>query len=486
MFDLEEAIAAWRESASASVDPDKLEELESHLRDDIAAREESGLPVEEAFVLAHHRLGDLGMLEREFAKDEGGRVTEPRRRMPKWAAYLAAAAACWAVMAAWIGIDQYFFNDTYTSTAKFEVMPLRLGANVPIFDDKSAQYSSNSVDMATELEIVQSAGCILAAVDELRLAEHWRVSRDQAYRRVCRMTTVNQLGKSNIIALKVVGNDAELARNLAAAQITSYKDRKESIWSGRHGNELDMLNKNLKDQNDRVEESRLRMLDLAHRYRITPESKRIVSDSELEAATAVRKAKEEMAGKSADGSLRDQDALRLQVLEEILESAQNDAFDYHRNIAEYDEAAKDYELQRTMLADMQETFAKVRVILTMPQYPVAVHEDAMIAEYPDTLDGWAIFWRSLRGGWPLILLGGCVGVLINGMAPRQKIVHEPMAASFPLWKHGAVMVAILAAACVITPTPDALTASILSMPLIGMYLAGVFLVTRSRRHRAWS
>ena len=71
MFDLEEAIAAWKKGASPDIDPEKLEELESHLREDVETREKSGLSTEEAFVLAHHRLGDISMLEREFALDEG-------------------------------------------------------------------------------------------------------------------------------------------------------------------------------------------------------------------------------------------------------------------------------------------------------------------------------------------------------------------------------------------------------------------------------
>ena len=61
-----------------------------------------------------------------------------------------------------------------------------------------------------------------------------------------------------------VATFAERANAVAAA----YQNRRMSLERERSNNALDTLQKQLKDQSDKVEEARLRMLDLAERYRI--------------------------------------------------------------------------------------------------------------------------------------------------------------------------------------------------------------------------
>jgi hypothetical protein len=66
---LEEQIAQWRayvRRRQALHDPD-VEELEGHLRDQLAALTEAGLAGDEAFLVAVKRMGNLDALSREFA-----------------------------------------------------------------------------------------------------------------------------------------------------------------------------------------------------------------------------------------------------------------------------------------------------------------------------------------------------------------------------------------------------------------------------------
>jgi hypothetical protein len=70
MHDHDKAIAAWRERLAAAgtcFDAD-LDELESHLRDDLDALAEVGITGAEAFHVAEQRLGDSSALAAEFAK----------------------------------------------------------------------------------------------------------------------------------------------------------------------------------------------------------------------------------------------------------------------------------------------------------------------------------------------------------------------------------------------------------------------------------
>jgi hypothetical protein len=70
MFDLEQAIAEWRRQMAAGgiKTSDVLNELESHLRDDVAERMGAGLEASVAFEAAVRRLGEPGLLRAEFEK----------------------------------------------------------------------------------------------------------------------------------------------------------------------------------------------------------------------------------------------------------------------------------------------------------------------------------------------------------------------------------------------------------------------------------
>ena len=68
MFDLDQAITDWRqELAQAGLESDALDELESHLRDDLDAQLRSGLVPRDAFNVAARRVGDARTLKHEFA-----------------------------------------------------------------------------------------------------------------------------------------------------------------------------------------------------------------------------------------------------------------------------------------------------------------------------------------------------------------------------------------------------------------------------------
>ena len=73
---LEEQIAQWRayvRRRPALHGPD-VEELEGHLRDQLAALTKAGLAGDEAFLVAVKRMGSLDALSREFARAHSERL----------------------------------------------------------------------------------------------------------------------------------------------------------------------------------------------------------------------------------------------------------------------------------------------------------------------------------------------------------------------------------------------------------------------------
>jgi hypothetical protein len=73
---LESEIAEWRAfvEQGLAVDGHEVEELEIHLRDEIADLAAVGLAEDEAFLIAVKRMGTLDELSREFAREHSGRL----------------------------------------------------------------------------------------------------------------------------------------------------------------------------------------------------------------------------------------------------------------------------------------------------------------------------------------------------------------------------------------------------------------------------
>src|ERR671914_2341524 len=76
MDGLESQIAEWRAyvAKAPAVTGRDVDELDAHLRDQIAELDEAGLTADEAFLVAVKRMGDVDTLSREFAREHRGRL----------------------------------------------------------------------------------------------------------------------------------------------------------------------------------------------------------------------------------------------------------------------------------------------------------------------------------------------------------------------------------------------------------------------------
>lgn len=112
MESVESHIAEWRAYLvnAAGVNGQDVDELEDHLRHQIAELSAVGLASDEAFLVAVKRMGDLDTLSREFAREHSGRLwkqlvlsggDEPERASRGWLpAFAFAASAAIAVQVA--------------------------------------------------------------------------------------------------------------------------------------------------------------------------------------------------------------------------------------------------------------------------------------------------------------------------------------------------------------------------------------------------
>src|ERR671922_2337097 len=76
MESVESQIAEWRAYVenAPGVDGRDVDELEDHLRHQIADLSAAGLTADEGFLVAVKRMGDLDALSREFAREHSGRL----------------------------------------------------------------------------------------------------------------------------------------------------------------------------------------------------------------------------------------------------------------------------------------------------------------------------------------------------------------------------------------------------------------------------
>jgi len=104
MDGVESQIDEWRAyvAKAPAVDGRDIDELEAHLRDQIAELDAAGLSADEAFLVAVKRMGDLDALSREFAREHSGRLwkqlvltgdDEPARAAGGWIPAIAFACA---------------------------------------------------------------------------------------------------------------------------------------------------------------------------------------------------------------------------------------------------------------------------------------------------------------------------------------------------------------------------------------------------------
>ena len=112
MEGVESQIAEWRAHVASApgVNGRDVDELEDHLRYQIAELTEAGLTADEGFLIAVKRLGDVDNLSREFAREHSGRLwrqlvlgadDEPARASSGWLeAFVFAAAAAVAIQVA--------------------------------------------------------------------------------------------------------------------------------------------------------------------------------------------------------------------------------------------------------------------------------------------------------------------------------------------------------------------------------------------------
>lgn len=215
MFDLEQAIKEWRRKMNSSgiKAREVLEELESHLREDLEGRVKSGAGEQEAFEAAVRQIGQAGALTSEFAKiGETNEAFAGLKRFlltlagiknpilatnmntssngnqePAWATYLKSGAFALPAAFLWLFIAIFCFPKFNEIMLRSGLRPFRLGPFGPCWD------------LALLLNHYLFTFCSAFALTLAFL--EWRVEKWPRYRRITCSAGVFLLNSLVLVAL---------------------------------------------------------------------------------------------------------------------------------------------------------------------------------------------------------------------------------------------------------------------------------------------
>lgn len=103
--DVESQIAAWREYVrhQPSITGEDAEEMEEHLREQIADLASTGLSDDEAFLIAVKRMGNIDAISHEFAREHSERLWKQLMLLPDGSPKSGRQSELWAVLALAVG-----------------------------------------------------------------------------------------------------------------------------------------------------------------------------------------------------------------------------------------------------------------------------------------------------------------------------------------------------------------------------------------------
>lgn len=199
MFNLDQAIADWRRQmlAAGIKTPVPLDELESHLRDDVEQQVFSGSSAPQAFEIAVQRIGHAAVLECEFDKIGGTKEAPERVKHallalagipnhylnapmntsssnlePRWATYLRATAFLIPAVFLW------------TFSAVFVVPKLQqICAVAGLPDDDGLYWNLTQISIGAALFFREHGILIVGAIILMLVLLEWRFSKWPRYRR---------------------------------------------------------------------------------------------------------------------------------------------------------------------------------------------------------------------------------------------------------------------------------------------------------------
>ncbi len=288
-FDLTEALADWRQRLRAvpNLSDDDVTEMESHLLDSVEEWQAKGLSELEAFQLACQRFGDSRAVGMELAELKSGPRTippqspplPPRQPSPPSAppivTQLEVRRGCGIffvgfgvllILAAIAGVFvSQLLPKKYLGKVVMELQRYQAG------ESTSPEEAPSPTFIASQFKLITSEETLNRVIDKLELVKRWpetRGSRDAAYSKLLDMVKTEDERGTDLVNISVLSTDRTEAAELANAIASSYAERRNAVERKRVDNTVVMLDLQKKEQMEKVEKSRAKMLELMGQAKI--------------------------------------------------------------------------------------------------------------------------------------------------------------------------------------------------------------------------
>ena len=162
----------------------------------------------------------------------------------------------------------YIMPREYLSRVRLQVEPF--ASSYQVFNDNSSQQALTPTFIQTQFQIITSKETLYRVIDELQLVKHWddAKTRADAYGMLLGKIETEEVRGTDLIDIEVYHTDPHEAAELANAIARMYRERRNSNESSRSLAALDMLNAQENVQRQKVEDARLKMVELMEKFKI--------------------------------------------------------------------------------------------------------------------------------------------------------------------------------------------------------------------------
>lgn len=192
----------------------------------------------------------------------------------------------------------------------------------------------------TELEKFRSSKTLGSVVEMLDLVQKWNMDKQEAIQILKSIVVTKQIDCTDLVSIRVRHTNKEDARDIAAEVAHAYKE--ERVETEKHNQEavLQVLSKQVRDQEDKVEEGKAVVLAIT-------KSKGLLIGDEPSAGEAAREAVKNLP-----------------------------------DMSDYADARRDLELQQKILEMLRMKRLNSELKFKLPSESVVVHDMAMIPQFP--------------------------------------------------------------------------------------------------------
>ncbi|MGK0184631.1 MAG: succinoglycan biosynthesis transport protein ExoP [Verrucomicrobiales bacterium] len=162
----------------------------------------------------------------------------------------------------------YIMPREYLGRVRLQIQPV--SQDYEVFRENSTRAMLTPTFIQTQFQIITSKETLYHVIEELQLVKKWEDAKSpsDAYNLLLNKLETEEVRGTDLIDIEVYHTDPKEAADLANAIGKAYKDRRTETETTRSTNALDMLNAQETLQEQKVENSRLRMIELMEKFDI--------------------------------------------------------------------------------------------------------------------------------------------------------------------------------------------------------------------------